>query len=139
MNKLDKSLEDKLRADGFSKMLPIDEKIGQPHRFRYGGPYSINIIQYGQLLGVYQGPSWEAKYKQVDWDTPECECEDCAIIEALEESQRTAKAAAFFARQLEGVFDQNKDVLILGLQLEHADNGYKQVTFSYKIDEKGSQ
>jgi hypothetical protein len=139
MNKLDKSLEDKLRADGWIKLLPTDKSLTtQRHRFRYADKNfaSINIIQHGTVLGVYQGPNWQEKYKPVDWDTPECDCPNCAIIEGLEETQKMAKAAAFFALQLEGL---DATVDITNLQLEQAENGYKQITFYYKIKEEGSQ
>jgi hypothetical protein len=139
MNKLNKLVEHKIRAEGWVKLLPTEKcETSQPHRFRYtdGKTTSVSIIQNGALAGVYQGPSWKERYKQVDWDTPECDCPNCAIIEGLEKTQKMAKAAAFFARQLDGVVDGTVD--ITNLQLERADNGYKQVTFYYKIDEEGS-
>lgn len=142
MNKLDKSLENKLRADGWIKLLPTEKcETTQPHRFRYADKNfaSINIIQHGTVLGVYQGPSWKLKYKIVDWDTPECNCKDCLLTQGIEQLERTGKAAASFARQLEGV-ESDKEVRILGLQVEDViKDSYKQVTFYYKIDEEGSQ
>lgn len=139
MNKLDKLVEDKIRAEGWIKLLPTEKcETNQPHRFRYADKNfaSINIIQHGTVLGVYQGPSWEAKYKIVDWDTPECGCNDCFLAKGMEELQRTGKAAASFALQIEGVDTEPVDlVTISALQVEEADNGYKQVSFYYKIPE----
>jgi hypothetical protein len=138
MNKLDKLVEDKIRAKGWIKLLPTEKcETSQPHRFRYtdGQTTSVCIIQDGALVGVYQGPSWKEKYKQVDWDTPECNCKDCLLNQGLEQLERTGKAAAVFARQLEGA-DPDKEVRILGLQVEDViKDSYKQVTFYYKIDE----
>ena len=138
MNKLDELVEDKIRAEGWIKLLPTEKcETTQSHRFRYADKNfaSINIIQHGTVLGVYQGPFWEAKYKQVDWDTPECNCKDCLLAQGMEEIERTGKAAASFARTLEGT-DTQLTVNIAGLQLEEADNGYKQVSFYYKIDDQ---
>jgi hypothetical protein len=44
-----------------------------------------------------------------------------------------AESAAVFARQLEGIDAEPID--IANLQLEEADNGYKKVTFYYKVSE----
>lgn len=139
MNKLDKLVEDKIRTEGWIKLLPTEKcETTQPHRFRYADKNfaSINIIQHGTVLGVYQGPSWESKYKIVDWDTPECCCNDCFLAKGMEELQRTGKAAASFALQIEGVDTEPVDpVTISALQVEEADNGYKKVSFYYKIPE----
>jgi len=153
MNKLDKLVEDRIQAEGWIKLLPTEKcKTSQPHRFRYtdGKSDYVCIIQYGALAGVfanfdmsytdnttkvYPSAKWREKYEPVDWDTPECECQNCAITEALEETERSGKAAATFARQLEGV-ESDKEVRILGLQVEDViKDSYKQVTFYYKIDE----
>lgn len=136
MNKLDQLVEDKIKADGWIKLLPTEKcQTSQPHRFRYtdGKTTSVSIIQYGALAGVYQGYNWQEKYRQVDWDTPECDCQDCLLAQGVESSQRTAIAAANFARQIENV-EPNKEVRILGLQVEDVvKNSYKQVTFYYKV------
>jgi hypothetical protein len=153
MNKLDKLVEDKIRADGWIKLLPTEKcKTSQPHRFRYtdGKSDSVCIIQYGALAGVfvnfdmsysgnitkvYPSAKWQEKYKPVDWDTPECNCKDCLLTQGLEQLEKTGKAAATFARQLEGV-ESDKEVRILGLQVEDVvKDSYKQVTFYYKITE----
>jgi hypothetical protein len=49
------------------------------------------------------------------------------------ELETTGKAAASMARQIEGI--DNKSIDIASLQLEEAGNGYKKVTFYYKISE----
>ena len=138
MNKLDKLVEDKIKAEGWIKLLPTEKcETTQPHRFRYtdGKTTSVSIIQYGALAGVYQGYKWQEKYKQIDWDTPECDCQDCLLAQGIEDSQRTGMAAAVFARQLEGAAP-DKEVRILGLQLEDVvKDSYKQVTFYYKVSE----
>lgn len=133
MDTLDKIVENKLRGEGWLKLLPTDEQpTGQPHRFRYADKNftSINIIQHGALAGVYQGHNWQEKYKQVDWATPECDCKDCSLVAGLESMERNAKAAAAFVQSLEGVDAASVD--IASLQIDQADNGYKKVTFYYK-------
>jgi hypothetical protein len=153
MNKIDKLVEDRIQAEGWIKLLPTEKcETTQPHRFRYaeitdvwtddfdGSSYpknyqqSISIIQYGALIGVYQGPGWKSRYAPVDWDEPECNCKDCLLTQGIEEIERTSKAVAAFACQLEGA-EPGVAVDIAHLQVEQADNGYKQVTFYYKIDE----
>ena len=151
MNKLDKLVEDKIRAEGWIKLLPTEKcKTTQPHRFRYtdGKSDSVCIIQYGALAGVfvnfdmsysgnitkvYPSAKWQEKYQPVDWDTPECACKDCSLVAGLESLETNAKAAAYFARKLEDV-DTEITVDIANLQIEQAENGYKQVSFYYKID-----
>jgi hypothetical protein len=46
---------------------------------------------------------------------------------------KLAESAAVFARQLEGI--DTEPINIANLQLEEADNGYKKVTFYYKVSE----
>jgi hypothetical protein len=135
MNKLDKLVEDRIRAEGWVKLLPTDKcETSQPHRFRYtdGQTTSVSIIQNGALAGVYQGPSWKERYKQVDWDTPKCCCNNCLLADGLESMETNAKAAATFVKRLEGIDVATVD--IASLQLDEADNGYKKVTFYYRID-----
>ena len=135
MNKLDKIVEDKLRADGWMKLLPTDDNPNsQPHRFRYtdGQTTSVSIVQYGALAGVYNGPYLEKKYKQVDWDTPECCCDDCLLKQGIETLEANAKAAATFVRKIEGA-EPETIVDVQHLQVDQAKNGYKKVTFYYKI------
>jgi hypothetical protein len=155
VNKLDKIVEDRIKAEGWIKLLPTEKcETSQPHRFRYtdGKSDSVCIIQYGALAGVfvnfdmsytgnitkvYPSAKWQEKYQPVDWDTPECSCEECLVTDGLEESQRFSKAAAYFARTLEGT-DTQLTVNIADLQLEEADNGYKRVSFYYKIDNQAN-
>lgn len=102
MNKLDKLVEDKIRTKGWVKLLPTEKcETTQPHRFRYtdGKSDSVSIIQYGALVGVfanfdisytgnstnvYPSAKWKEKYKQVDWDTAECNCGNCIAIQDSE-------------------------------------------------------
>lgn len=150
MNKLDKLVENKIKADGWIKLLPTEKcQTSQPHRFRYtdGKNDAVSIIQYGALAGVfanfdishtdkattvYQSAKWKEKYKEVDWDTPECNCTECSMTEGLEELTLLSKSAATIARKFEGlVLDETVD--IAHLQIDQEDNGYKKVTFYYKI------
>jgi hypothetical protein len=152
MNKLDKIVEDKIKAEGWIKLLPTEKcKTTQPHRFRYtdGKTDSVSIIQYGALAGVfanfdiahagnstivYPSAKWKEKYKQVDWDTPECDCQDCLLIQGVEALEANTKTTAAFVRKLEGA-EPETIVDIEHLQVDQAKNGYKKVTFYYKVSE----
>lgn len=135
MNKLDQLVENKIKADGWIKLLPTEKcKTSQPHRFRYtdGKTTSVSIIQEGTLVGVYQGYNWQEKYKQVDWDTPQCNCIECSVRLSAEETISAAISAALLARKIEGL-DLNQSVDIVNLHVERAENNYTEVSFSYKI------
>jgi hypothetical protein len=135
MNKLDKLVENKIKADGWIKLLPTEKcQTSQPHRFRYtdGKTMSVSIISEGTLLGVYQGPYWQEKYKKVDWDTPECNCMECSVRLSAEETMSIAISAAMLAKRIE-YLDSNQTVDIVNLHVERAENNYTEVSFSYKI------
>lgn len=136
MNKIDKLVEERIQSKGWIKLLPTDKNpTKQPHRFRYTDGNSVSIIKDGALSGVYQGPYIKEKYKQVDWDTQECNCIECSVLEGSEEVMRISNSLATAARCFEGVsFDESID--IAHLQIDQADNGYKKVTFYYKITDK---
>ena len=151
MNRIDKLVEDRIKAEGWIKLLPTEKcETTQPHRFRYADGKSdfVNIIQYGALAGVfanfdishtgkstkvYPSAKWKEKYKQVDWDTPECDCKKCQLTSGIEEMEATGKSIASFVRQYEGL-SSDETVNIAHLQIEQEDNGYKKVSFYYKLD-----
>ena len=139
MNKLDKLVEDKIKAQGWVKLLPTEKcETTQPHRFRYtiGTIDSVSIIQYGGMVGVYQGYNWREKYKKVDWDTPECDCQDCLLIQGTEALESNGNAIDIFVRQIEGI-EPRLPVDIVHLQIDQEDNGYKKVSFLYKVIKGG--
>ena len=140
MSKVDKSIEDNLRAKGWMKLLPTDEyPTGQSHRFRYlakvdfGDPFIV-IIQGGELRSVFSGLFWQERYREVDWDTPDCQCRNCATIEAIDELERSGKLAASFVRDFENNFTE-APVDISGLELVQEENGFRKISFYYRIDE----
>jgi hypothetical protein len=95
---------------------------------------NFDIAHAGNSTIVYPSAKWKEKYKQVDWDTPECDCQDCLLIQGVEALEANTKTTAAFVRKLEGA-EPETIVDIEHLQVDQAKNGYKKVTFYYKVSE----
>lgn len=141
MIKANKIIEAQLREDGYTKVkLKVKNGISstRPHDFRYMHPHEnqvnrcISILDKGSLLGVYVGSGWHDRYEVVDWDTPDCKCDMCSVLDSSEENLRIAEAFGYAVRNMENL-DKSVTIDIYGLTLTQEDNDWKELSFRYKV------
>lgn len=135
MIKRNKDIENKLRTEGFIK---LKIKNSDSPKYRYMAPgngsnKSIVCIENGSVYGVYIGSGWSDKYEIVDWNSPDCDCDECKLNDAGEEMAIISSGFASAIRNMENL-DVKQPINIYGLNVTKEKNGWNKTSFYYKVD-----